>query len=130
MGTCTTPFPIIYFMPFHGDCIQMSLFPEIFKWESQNLDSCCPKTLDVHFFSNQVFFENPKAIFYRSQKYFSNGVYHTPIKVHLNLAFKGFMVGSQIGNLAPTRSFNHNSCKLNLNEQCEGILNMYTLRPF
>jgi hypothetical protein len=27
-------------------------------------------------------------------------------------------------------SFDHNSCKSNLNEQCEGTLSIYTLRPF
>jgi hypothetical protein len=33
---------------------------------------------------------------------------------------KGFMVRSQIGNLAPGFSFDHNPCILDLNEQCEG----------
>jgi len=41
---------------------------------------------------------------------------------------KGFIVGNQIPNLIPDPSFDHNSCILNLNEQCEGILSIYTLR--
>jgi hypothetical protein len=49
-------FPILYFVPLHGDYIQMSLFPMTPKWESQNWDSCCPKTLDAHiFFKSSLF---------------------------------------------------------------------------
>jgi hypothetical protein len=40
----------VYFVPLRGDYIQMSLFPDTPKWESQNWDSCCPKTLDLHIF--------------------------------------------------------------------------------
>jgi hypothetical protein len=46
----------------------MPFSPEILKWESQNWDLCCPKTLDIHIFSNQVYFENMKAISYSPQK--------------------------------------------------------------
>ncbi len=51
-------------------------------------------------------------------------VYSTPIKLDLILAFKGFVVETQILNWIFTSSFDHNSCKLGLNEQCEGILSM------
>jgi hypothetical protein len=34
--TYTTRFLIVYFVPLHGYYIQMLLFPEIPKWESQN----------------------------------------------------------------------------------------------
>jgi hypothetical protein len=64
------------------------------------------------------------------QKVFSNGVSHFPIKPHLTFAFKGFMLKSQIPNLTPTPSFDHNSCKLGLNKQCEGTLNIYASRNF
>ncbi len=40
------------------------------------------------------------------------------------------MVGSQLLNLTPDSSFDHNSCILGLNEQCDDILGFYTLRPF
>jgi hypothetical protein len=36
LGGGTTPLPIIYSMPLCGDYIQMALFPETPKWESQN----------------------------------------------------------------------------------------------
>jgi len=32
----TLPSPIVYFVPFNGDYIQMSLFPKTPKWEFQN----------------------------------------------------------------------------------------------
>jgi hypothetical protein len=44
------PSLIIYYVPLHGDYIQMSFFPETPKWESQNWDSYCSKTLDFHIF--------------------------------------------------------------------------------
>jgi hypothetical protein len=53
-----------------------------------------------------------------------------PIKTHLIPAFKGFTVGNQILNLTSTPPFDHNSCKLSLNEQCEGNLSIHTSRPF
>jgi hypothetical protein len=40
------------------------------------------------------------------------------------------MVGNQIPYLTPTLSFDHNSCKSSLNEQCDGTLSIYTSRPF
>jgi hypothetical protein len=62
------------------------------------------------------------------QKVFFNGVSHVPIKPHLTFAFKGFMFKSQIPNLTSTPSFDHNSCKLGLNKQCEGTLSIYASR--
>ncbi len=82
------------------------------------------------FFSNQVFFENVREISYNSQKDLSNSVKHAPIRLHLTLAFKGFVVRNQIPNFTPALSFDHNSCKLGLNKQCEGTLIIYTLGPF
>jgi len=46
-----TPFSIIYFMPFYEDYIQMPLFSNTPKWESQNWDSCHPKIFDTYIFS-------------------------------------------------------------------------------
>jgi hypothetical protein len=45
------------------------------------------------------------------------------------LAFNGFVVGNQISNLTPAPSFDHNLCKLRLNEQYEDILSIYASRP-
>ncbi len=84
----------------------MSLFLGTPKWESQNWDYYCPKTLDVHiFFKSIFFFENVKAIIYNPQNDLSNNVLHALIRAHLTHAFKGFMVKSQISNLTPTLFF-------------------------
>ncbi len=40
------------------------------------------------------------------------------------------MVGSQITNLTPGPSFDHNSCISSLNEQCKRTLGIYILKPF
>ncbi len=56
-------------------------------------------------------------------KTFFPTMYRTSIKPHLTPTFKG-------GNLVLVFSFNHNSCKSGLIEQCEGILSMYDSRPF
>jgi len=53
-----------------------------------------------------------------------------PIWPHLTPDFKGFVIGSQIPNLTSAPSFDHNSCKLALNEQCKSILIIYASRPF
>jgi hypothetical protein len=53
-----------------------------------------PKLWRLISFSNQVFFENARAISYSLQKDLSNGVKHASIKLHLSLAFKAFMVRS------------------------------------
>jgi hypothetical protein len=81
-------------------------------------------------FLNQVVNENSKAIQYSLQKYLSNGVSHTPIEAYLTFFFKEFMIRNQIPNLIHAPSFDHNSCKSSLNEQCEGTLNIYDSRTF
>ncbi len=75
-----------------------------------------PKLWTIIFSSNQIYFENEKIILYSPYKDLSNGVYHTPIGIHLMFVFKGFMARSQIENLIHALSFDHNSCKLGLNE--------------
>jgi hypothetical protein len=67
-------------------------------------------------------------LFYSSQKGISNGALHAPIRVHLTLALKGFVVGSQILNLILNPFFYHNSCISSLNKQCEGTLGICTSR--
>jgi hypothetical protein len=72
-------------------------------------------------FSNQIYFENSRVISYSPQKDISNGVYHAPIRAHLTLDFKGFVVKSQILNSTLALSFDHNSCKLNLNDNARAL---------
>jgi hypothetical protein len=80
--------------------------------------------------SNQTYLEYAREIFYSPQKDLSNDVLHASIKDHLTPILRGFIIGSQIHNLTSKLSFDHNSCISGLNEQCEGILGIYTLRNF
>ncbi len=106
------------------------LYPNgTFSWESQNWDTHCPKTLGVHIFFKTNVFGACEGIFYIPQNDFSNGVLHALIRDHLTPTLKGFVLESQIPNLTPNHSFDHNSCILGLNEQCEGTLGIYTSRP-
>jgi hypothetical protein len=89
-----------------------------------------PKFWTLIYFLNQFLKENANTIFYSSQQDCSNDVQHAPIRPHLTLAFKGFVVKNQIIKLTPAFFLYHNFCKSGLNEQCEGILNIYTSIPF
>jgi hypothetical protein len=84
-----------------------------------------PKLWTFISFSNQVCFENARAISCIPKKDLSNSVLHISIEFHLTPTFKRCVVGNQISNLTPSFSFDHNSCTLGLNEQCEGILSIY-----
>jgi hypothetical protein len=55
---------------------------------------------------------------------------HAPIKDHLTLVLRGFLVRIQIPNLIPNLFLDHSSCILCLNEQFDGNLSNYTSRPF
>ncbi len=68
------PSLIVYSMPFHGDYIQMSLFPRTHKWESQTETFVVSKLWLLVFFSNQVCCENVRAMSYSPQKDHSNDV--------------------------------------------------------
>jgi hypothetical protein len=81
--------------------------------------------------SKQACLEHARAISYSSQKDICiKGVLHAPIINHLALALRGFMVGSQILNLTLNPSFDHNSCIIDINEQCNNTLRIYTSKPF
>jgi len=105
----------------------MTFFP---KWESQNSDFAIPKFWMFIYLLNQTFFEHVMTRTYSFRKYFSIDVLQVLIKHHLTLNLRGFMVKSQILNLTPSPYFDHNSCISSLNEQCKGILGIYTSRPF
>jgi hypothetical protein len=76
--------------------------------------------------SNQTFLDHARAISYSFQKNLSNSVLYTPIEDHLTVALRGFVVKSQVPNLIPNPSFDHNSCISGLNKQCKGTLSIYT----
>ncbi len=71
--------------------------------------------------SNQAILAHARALYINSLKDLSNGVLHILIKDYLTPTLRGFMVKSQIPNLTPAPSFDHNSCILGLHEQCEGL---------
>ncbi len=125
MGWSTIPLPIIYFVPFCADHIQMSLFLGTPSGSPKTRTFVISNLWMLISFSNQVFFKSVRTIFYSLWKYLSYDVYHTSIKPHLTPIFKGFVVGNQIPNLTLAPSFDHNSCKLGLNEQCKGTLSIY-----
>jgi hypothetical protein len=80
--------------------------------------------------SNQVYFEHVKVITYSLQNDIFNEVFHYPIGDDLTPTPRGFVVGSQIGNLTLDPSFDHNSCISGVNGQCKGTLGIYTLKSF
>jgi hypothetical protein len=90
----------------------MAFFLRLF----QNWNSCFLETWMLIYPSKQVCLEHTRTIFYIPKKDLSNGVLHAPIKYHFTLILRGFVVRSQIGNLTPNLSFDHNSCILGLNE--------------
>jgi hypothetical protein len=66
--------------------------------------------------SNQAFLEHMKKPSYSPENDIFNSVLHAPIENHLTSTLRGFVVGTQIPNLTPASSFDHNSCILGLNE--------------
>jgi len=91
----------------------------------QNQDSYCFKNVDAHVFFKSSFLKNMRIISYSPPKNLSNGISHTPISVHVTPTFKEYMVKNQNSNLTHAPSFDHNSCKSGLNEQCKGTLIIY-----
>ncbi len=60
----------------------------------------------------------------------SNGVSHSTCTHRHRLDSRLLMVGSQIVNLIPCLSFDHNLCCRCPNGSCKAILDIYILRPF
>jgi len=65
-----------------------------------------------------------------SPKELSNGVSHSICKHWDRVDSRLFVVGSQIDNLTPGLSFDHNLCCRCPNGSCEAIFDIYTSRPF
>ncbi len=116
-------------MPFH-EATSKCHFPHDSQMGVPKLKLLLSQNFGHSYLFQINFFGNAKEIFYSPQKDLSNGVMHAPIKAHLTFTFKGFVVESIVFNLTPTLSFDHNSCKSGLNEQCEGILSIYTSKKF
>jgi hypothetical protein len=126
VGRGTTPLLLIYFVTLPRGYIQMTIF-----FGSPKIGTLIvPKLWTLISSSNQTFLEHAKKIFYSPQKDLSKGVLHSPIEDHLTPTLRGFMVESWIFNITLDPSLDHNLCILGLNEQYEGTLSIYILRPF
>jgi hypothetical protein len=67
---------------------------------------------------------------YSSPQELSNGVLYYICTHQDRVNSRLFVVGSQIANLTPGLSFDHNSCCKCPNGLCEAIFDIYTSRPF
>ncbi len=67
---------------------------------------------------------------YSSPQELSNGVSHSICTHRDQVDSRLFVVGSQIVNLTPDLSFNHNLCSRCLNGSFEAIFDIYASRPF
>jgi len=65
-----------------------------------------------------------------SPRELSNGVSHFTCTHRNQVDSRLLVVGSQIANLTPGPSFDHNLCCICPNGSCEAILDIYTSRPF
>ncbi len=126
MGGGTTPLTVIYYVTLCGGYIQTTNFPKAFKIGTLVVSKLWMSIS----FSNQICLEHVRALSYSPQKNIFKGVSHAPIRDHLTFILRGFVIRSQIFNLTPALSFDHNSCILGLNEQCKGTLGICTSRPF
>ncbi len=78
----------------------MTFFPQNFEMGVSKLGLLLSQNYRHSYLpQNQACLEHARAISYSSQKDISNGVLHAPIRAHVTLALKGFVVGSQILNL-------------------------------
>jgi hypothetical protein len=133
-GEATTLLPIVYSVACRGDYTRMALFPGTPKLESRNPPKCpsfrllglwtviAPR-LDLRLGRGLNQSCSPRRDLF-------NDVLHSSIGHRGRVNSRLLVVGSQIGNLIPDPSFAHNlGCRCP-NRQCEGILDIYTSRPF
>jgi len=133
-GEATTFPHIVFSTTLHGGYIQMAIFPGTPKLESRN----CPETVPVgvpglwELISPdcQVWSRRGLNQSYSSLRELSNALWHSRFGCREEVDSWLLMVGSQTTNLTPGPSFAHNlGCRCP-NDQCEGILDIYTSRPF
>jgi hypothetical protein len=133
-GEATTLLSIIYLMTHHEDYTQMALFPETPKFESSDPPKCpgfgllglwtviAPR-LDLRSGRGLNQSCSPRRDLF-------NDVSHSSIGQYGRVDSWLLVVESQTASLTPGASFAHNlGCRCP-NRQCEGILDIYTSRPF
>jgi len=111
----TTLLPIIYFMTFHKAYIQVTFFSGFLNGSFKIETFVVLRFWMLISFSNKIYLKHYREISSNPRKGLSNGVLHAPIKDHLTLVLKGFVIKSQNFNLILDLSFYHNLCNLGLN---------------
>ncbi len=133
-GEATTFPHIVFSVAPRRSCIRMAHFPGTPKLESRN----CPEivligvpglwkliTPDCGVYSQRGLNQS-----YSSRRDLSNTVSHSQFRGREEVDTRLLVVGSQTSSLTPSPSFAHNlGCKCP-NDQCKGILNIYTSIPF
>jgi len=133
-GEATTFPHIVLSAPLHGDYIQMALFPETPKLESQNCLEIIPVgvpglweliTPDYKVRSQQGL--NQSCI---PRRDLSNAMSHSQFGGLKEIDSRLLVVRSQTANLTPGPSFAHNlGCRCP-NDPCEAIFDIYASIPF
>jgi hypothetical protein len=133
-GEATTFPHIVFSAARHRGYIQMAQIPGTPKLESRN----CPEIVPVGVPGLwEVISSRPDLRSRRGLKQscspcrdLSNAMSHAQIGRREEVDSRLLVVGSQIGSLTPDPSFAHNlGCRCP-NCQCEGIFDIYVLRPF
>ncbi len=127
-----TTFPLIlFFMPGHGACTQMSFCPRTPKLRVPKF----PKLGLLRLWRAITSYQNLRLKWGLKQscsprQEFSNGMWHTTC-TQVNQGDSWLLVvESQIANLTPGSSFGCNLCFKLPNGSCEPILNIYIPRAF
>jgi hypothetical protein len=133
-GEATTFPHIVFSATLRGGYIQMALFPGTPKLESRNCPEIVPGgvpglweliTPDCKVWSRQDHNQTCSPC-----QDLSNEVSHFQFGGRKKVDFRLLVVGSQTASLTPGPSFAHNLGFRCPNDQCEGILDIYTSRPF
>ncbi len=134
LGEATTFPHIVFSVPLHGDYIRMAHFPRTPKLESRNYPEIVPVgvpglweliTPDCGVGSQQGLNQSCSP-----RRDLFNDVLQSQFRSREEVDSRLLVVGSQTTSLTPGLSFAHNlGCRCP-NDQCEGILDIYTSRPF
>jgi len=133
-GEATTFPHIVFSAPLHGDYIQVAFFPETPKLECRNCPEIVPvgvpglwELITPDF---RVELQRGQNQSCKSLRELSNAMLHSRFGCREKADSRLLVVRSQTTSLTPGPSFVHNlGCRCP-NDQCEGILDIYTSRPF
>jgi hypothetical protein len=128
-GGATTILPIVLSVPLRRTCTRMALFPGTPKVESRNYFGL-PGLWDIIASRPDLRLGQGLNQTCNLLWELSNAMLHSPSACREWVDSRLLVVGSQTANLTPGPSFAHNlGCRCP-NDQCEGISDIYTSRPF